>query len=196
MQKLVPADAILIPAQASRAYKGLIYEVYQWPQAMFDGSSATFEMLKRPDTVTVIGVVGDKILVIEDEQPHSGMRLSFPGGRVDTTDETTLAAAQREIHEETGYAFNSWRLIRLWRPQRKIEWFVYLYIAWDGRRDGEPHLDPGEKISVDLLSYQEVKALAVNNSGYVGESKELFENTTSLDELLAIPETSGQLVDR
>lgn len=196
MKKIVPPGAVLLPEQAEKVFAGQIFDVYQWQQPMFDGSSATFEMLRRPDTVTVIGVADDKLLVIDDEQPHTGSRVSFPGGRVDESDDGTLAAAQREMLEETGYEFDDWRLVKVWQPHTKLEWFIYLYIASGGRKVAEPHLDAGERISLRTLSFDEVKQLAITKSGYLAESKEIFENLAGLDQLLALPEFQGREVDR
>jgi len=39
-----------LTSQAQRVFKGIIFDVYQWKQKMFDGSQGIFEMLKRPDT--------------------------------------------------------------------------------------------------------------------------------------------------
>ena len=43
-----------IPKDARCVFKGVIFEVWQWEQKMFDGSMATFERIKRPDTVVII----------------------------------------------------------------------------------------------------------------------------------------------
>jgi ADP-ribose pyrophosphatase YjhB (NUDIX family) len=153
-------------------------------------------MLKRADTVTAICVVDDKILVIDDEQPHLGSRRSFPGGRVDEIDADILAAAQREIHEETGYSFNHWRLIKVSQPYRKMEWFVYVFVAWDMAGQESPHLDPGEKITVQNLDFSTVKSLVMQKVGYLGESSTIFESVASLTDLLNLPEFEGQTVDR
>ena len=53
-----------LPKNARRVFKGEIFEVWQWPQKMYDGSTETFEMLKRPDTTQVIATVGDKIALL------------------------------------------------------------------------------------------------------------------------------------
>ncbi len=196
MQKVIPEDSVLLPNNAELAFKGMIFDVYQWPQQMFDGSSHTFEMLKRPDTVSVIAVVEDKILVVDDEQPHLGSRQSFPGGRVDETDASIEAAAQREIQEETGYSFKNWRLIKVWQPYRKMEWFIYVLLAWDVAAQQEPKLDAGEKITVKHLSFDEVKAKVMNGEGYLGESRAIFEKLENVQQLLDLPEFSGQTVDR
>ncbi len=196
MKKVIPADAVLIPDQAQRVFQGMIFDTYQWPQALFDGSEHIFEMLKRPDTVTAICIVDDKILVIDDEQPHLGARQSFPGGRVDDTDESIQAAAQREVLEETGYSFNGWRLIKVWQPYRKMEWFVYVLLAWGVADKQQPKLDPGEKITVQALDFQAVKDLVMQKVGYLGESSTIFEPIQSLPQLLELAEFQGSEVDR
>lgn len=196
MKKLIPADAVLIPEQAQRVFQGMIFDTYQWPQQLFDGTEHTFEMLKRADTVTAICVVDDKILVIDDEQPHMGSRQSFPGGRVDDSDESIETAAAREVLEETGYSFSNWRLIKVWQPYRKMEWFVYVLLAWDVAGQQPPHLDPGEKITMEALDFSTVKSLVLGRTGYLGESSSIFEPAASLDELLALPEFQGSEVSR
>lgn len=196
MKKVIPKDSVLIPDQAERAFKGMIFDVYQWPQKLFDGSEHRFEMLKRPDTVTAICVVEDKILAINDEQPHLGARRSFPGGRVDPEDASVEAAIRREIAEETGYSFQNWRLVKVWQPYRKMEWFIYVWLAWDVAEQQTARLDAGEKITVQALPFDELKALVMKRGGYLGESASIFENLDSIEELLALPEFSGQAVDR
>lgn len=196
MKKVIPADSILIPDHAERVFQGKIFDVYQWPQPLFDGSEHIFEMLKRMDTVTAICVVDDKILVIDDEQPHLGSRRSFPGGRVDETDLSVESAAQREIQEETGYSFKNWRLVKVSQPYSKMEWFVYVFLAWDVTEQQPPQLDAGEKIVLQALGFDAVKSLIMQKVGYLGESSTIFEPLETLEELLAVPEFSGISIDR
>jgi ADP-ribose pyrophosphatase len=196
MQKVIPTDAVLLPDNSVRVFEGMIYDVYQWPQALFDGSEHTFEMLKRPDTVQVIAIVDDKILLLDDEQPHLGNKKTFPGGRVDEADETILSAAQREVQEETGYSFNSWRLIKVWQPHTKIEWFVHLFLAWDVAGEQPTKHDAGEKISMQALNFDEVKAMVTGRIGHLGAAAPLFEKVEKLEDLQILPEFQGQTVDR
>lgn len=196
MQKVIPKDSVLVPDVAERAFKGQIYDVYQWPQELFDGSNETFEMLKRTDTVSVIAIVDNKILVLNEEQPHLGGRQNFPGGRVDYSDESILAAAKREILEETGYSFKNWRLVRVWQPHTKIEWFVHVLLAWEVDNVQPTKHDPGEKITIEKLSLEQVKELANNSVGYIGDSALLLRPVNSIDDLIGMSEFTGQTVDR
>ncbi|HTE58026.1 MAG TPA: NUDIX domain-containing protein [Verrucomicrobiae bacterium] len=196
MRKVVPKDAVLVPDQAERVFHGVIYDVYHWQQKLFDDSDTTFEMIKRVDTIVVIGVTGDKILVIDEEQPHAGSGVSFPGGRVDPDDASILEASQREMQEETGYEFSQWRLIDVRQPFVKIEWFIHVYMATDVRKRSTPQQDGGEKITIRQESFESLKKLIDDKVGSMGEARDLFDNLKSLDDLLALPEFQGQEVDR
>lgn len=196
MKKLVPEDAVLIPESAERVFKGQIYDVYHWPQKMFDGSTETFEMLRRPDTVIVICIVDNKILIEEYDQPNVGNRLSLPAGRADEDDESILSAAQREVREETGYTFKNWRLVDVKQPQTKIERFDYYFLAWDGGKTNELKLDAGEKIETSLVEFDEFKTKVMNHEGFMGNSEFLIRDLNSLEDLLNLPEFKGQEVDR
>ncbi|MCA9326979.1 NUDIX domain-containing protein [Candidatus Saccharibacteria bacterium] len=196
MQKIVPRDATLIPDNATKVFEGEIFDVFQWPQTLYDGSSATFEMLRRPDTTSVICVVDDTVLVLDEEQPGRGKRRSFPGGRVDPEDVDIIASAQREVQEETGYQFKNWRLIKVWQPVAKIEWFIHLVLAWDVLSAGDTNHDAGEKILVEQLTFEQLKPLVMDHVGYLGESAEFFEGVDTLAAILDTPHFLGRQVDR
>lgn len=195
MKKIVPSDSMLIPEQAKKVFEGQIFDVYQWPQKMFDGSEATFEMLKRPDTVIIIGVDNDEILIIDDEQPHMGSKLGFPGGRVDEGEET-LQAAKRELKEETGYEFSDWRLIEVVQPHSKLEWFVYYFLAQDGKKVADPKLDAGEKITVKTVTFEELRRMVLDKVGYLYNALELFEKANNIEQLKQLDEFEGREIDR
>ncbi len=186
MRTFIPKDAHVVPAQAKCVFKGVIYDVYQWPQKRFDGSEATFEMLKRPDTVKVMAIKGDKLVAVFEEQPDRPAMLTLPGGRHDVESETELECAKRELHEETGMVFKTWKLISAVQKHHKIEQIVYIFLATNFERQDKSHVDPGEKIVLRELTFVEAKEHAELPTTYYWPC-DILRSVASLDELLALP---------
>jgi len=127
---------------------------------MFDGSTSTFEMLQRADTVTIIAITEDKkILIQEQTQPGRTPFLSLPGGRVDQN-ELPLSAAKRELMEESGYQSDDWELYLSDVPLHKIDWMLYVYIARGCVKTQIQKLDAGEKINNMIVDFDEFIALS------------------------------------
>lgn len=144
-----------MPQNAKLVFKGKLFEVWQWEQKMFDGTTQVFERLRRPNTAQVLAAIKEKVLVQMERQPDSEQSfISLPGGRFDEG-EPPLEAAKRELLEESGYVSNDWVLWREDNPVGKIEWTVYTYAARNCTRAQEPRLDVGEKIDPRLISFDE-----------------------------------------
>ena len=144
-----------IPDHAKKVFAGVIFDVYQWEQVLFDETKAIFESLKRTDTVTVIPVTEDgKIMLIEEEQPHTPLHLKNVAGKVDPG-EKPEETAKRELLEETGYECKDLELWYLENPIYKIDWTVYTYVARGCRKVAEQNLEGGEKIKPVLFSFDE-----------------------------------------
>jgi 8-oxo-dGTP pyrophosphatase MutT (NUDIX family) len=197
VKKILPDHAIVIPDHAKRVFQGIIFDVYHWEQKMYDGSLATFEMLKRPDTMQIIGIKDGQLVMVNDEQPNRTAQLHFPGGRADHQDETWLQAAQREMREETGLSFKNWRLIAVYQPLGKIEQFAVWYLATDVIGEEPQQLDAGEKIVVHPMEFEDVKALIFDTEhSAMSYAIPLFTQYPTLNELLAAPEFKGREADR
>lgn len=127
---------------------------------MFDGSYETFEKLGRTDSAIVVAVTDDKkIILVNEEQPSMSPFISSPGGRIDEG-ENPLAGAKRELLEETGYESNDWQLWYSFQPYSKIDWTIFVFIAKDCRKTREIKLDAGEKIELNLVSFEDWLELA------------------------------------
>lgn len=178
----IPEGAVLIPENAECAYKGELFDVYQWQQEMFDGSFEAFEMIKRPDTVLVVPVTNDgKIWVLREEQPHRGLiEMRLPGGRADVAGETVLQAAQRECEEEIGVRLKEWYYLESVQPERKIDWFVHVFLARKPYETVPTRHDNGEKIEVYQTTYENFL-----KEGNLKKPVRVFEECKTLDELTA-----------
>lgn len=179
MRKFIPEKAKLIPKEAELVFRGKIYDVYQWPQEMYDGSTEIFEMLRRADTVKIIGIVSpeeqkrlrnvedlsanensDKVVITKQIQPLRDWFYDYPGGRVDEADADELEAAKREMREETGLEFRDWKLVAVGQPLTKIDWLIYTFVATGLVGQKEQLLDAGEKIKVELATLEKIDQLA------------------------------------
>lgn len=158
-----------IPPEAKRVFKGVIFDVYQWEQKMFDGSTATFERLKRPGTVEVIPVSGDKIVLAREQQPGTDEAYTFLGGRQEDGEEP-LESAKRELLEESGLASDDWELFRTYEPVGKMDWTIYVYIARGCRKVADQHLDAGEKISLVEVGFEEFVEKTISSGFWEKES--------------------------
>lgn len=147
-----------LPSNARRSYVGEKIDVWQWDQPMFDGSVAIFERAVFADSVVIIPVVGDEILIQYQEQPQSDPFISLPGGVCES--DNILEDATRELREETGYVSHIFTyLMTGGSPPSKLIWKNYYYIARSCERLYDPTPDNGEKISLALLSFDAFLAL-------------------------------------
>lgn len=147
-----------LPPHAKKVFAGVMFDVYQWEQELFDGSTATFERLKRPDSACVIPVMHDgTIVLLDEEQPGREPFLATPGGRVEEG-EDPHDAALRELREETGLVPTE---IELWfalQPTSKIDWAVFFLIAHGCEQVEQPQGEPGERLRQVRCSFDEFLA--------------------------------------
>ena len=153
-----------IPDNAKKVFGGVLFDVYQWEQELFDGTKTLFEKLKRPDTVVVFPVLDDgKIILTEQEQPGKEPFIGATGGRVDEG-EDILEAAKRELLEESGYEASEFVLWDAQHPTSKIDWVVYTFIAKGLKKVADMNLDAGEKINLKLVNLEEFIEIAINKN--------------------------------
>ncbi|HLD03584.1 MAG TPA: NUDIX hydrolase [Candidatus Dojkabacteria bacterium] len=161
MKIIKPPSKQPLPKDARRVFKGVIFDVYQWQQIQFDGSLATFEKLVRPDTVMVLPVTPEKKIVLAlQEQPGKKPVISAFGGRVDPG-EDILAAAKRELLEESGFTAKELVLFDAQQPISKMEWAIYTFIAKDIKKVANQDLESGEKIDPMYVTFNEFVDLVI-----------------------------------
>jgi ADP-ribose pyrophosphatase len=122
------------------------------------GAQATREFVLHPGAVMVVGLLDDGRVVLERQYRHPMQKvmIEFPAGKIDAG-ENTLACAQRELQEETGYTAREWAYAGRLAPtigysDEVIEiWFARGLVL------GERRLDDGEFLDVFAASPAQVQ---------------------------------------
>lgn len=146
-----------IPSNATKVFDGVIFDIYQWEQKMFDGSLQTFEKAKRKvDSVNVLPINAEgKILLSKQTQPGGKEFVGAFGGRCEPN-ENPLDAAKRELMEETNLVAQYWSYLMGVQPQVKVEWTCYTFIAKDLTRVELTNPDlAGEQIEILEVTFDE-----------------------------------------
>ena len=144
----------MIPEKAKKVFKGVLFDVYQWEQKLFDGTSKTFEAIRRRPSCQIIATKEDKIILVKEEQPFNGKFITVPGGVVDEGEEP-IDAAKRELKEELGMEPGE---IIEWKEtvgKLKVEWNTNYFIAKNCNKVSDQKLDGGEKIEEYIVSLDE-----------------------------------------
>ncbi len=148
-----PAAKLSRGSQAQSVFQGEFFQVWQWPQELYDGSVATFESLSRPDTVTVLATdETGQVIMTKQSQPGFQEFWSLPGGVIDRG-EAVWAAAKRELLEETGYVSKEWYFLFANQMNSRIDWANFYLVAKNCQRVADIKPDAGEKIEVELLTW-------------------------------------------
>lgn len=125
------------------------------------GASKTYVVLDSPEWVQIVALTPDDRAVLVRQFRHGTGRITLeaPGGLVDPG-ETPLAAAVRELREETGFAATTWVLLgRLAANPAFMANHCHVFLALDARPVGAPEPDAGEDIEVVALPLPEVGRL-------------------------------------
>lgn len=137
-----------------------------------DGSRSTREYIIHPGAVMIVAQLDDGRFVMERQYRHpvQAVMIEFPAGKLDAG-EASLACAQRELLEETGYSARQWARAGVLHPVISYSTeFIDIWFARDLAL-GERKLDEGEFLDVFTATTTELLAWCCN--GQVTDAKTL-----------------------
>jgi ADP-ribose pyrophosphatase len=111
-----------------------------------------------PDWVAAVAITKEGKVILERQYRHAlgQTDLEIPGGCVDNTDASYVAAIERELLEETGYRFEKFEYLGKTssNPSTNTN-LMHMFLATGGEKVQEQELDAGEDIEVVLVSIDE-----------------------------------------
>ncbi|MGB1251795.1 MAG: NUDIX hydrolase [Candidatus Promineifilaceae bacterium] len=117
-----------------------------------------FYALEYPDYVNMVGITTDKQVILVRQYRHGVQRtvLEIPAGMMDPKDASPLAAAQREMREETGYTSEQWiQLPSLSPNSANHRNMSHQFLALNMVLNDEQTLDDSEQLEIIQLSIEE-----------------------------------------
>ena len=123
-----------------------------------------YYVLEYPNWVNIIAITEDGKMVMERQYRHAIGKTAYelPCGVIEKGEEP-LAAAKRELQEETGYTGGQWTLLMSGAPnQGSMSNYCYSFLATDVVKTSSQKLDATEDLSVHLLTQDYVKELLVS----------------------------------
>lgn len=117
-------------------------------------------VLETPDWVNVVAVTPEGRVVMVEQYRFGVGRLSLePPAGIVGDGEKPLAAAQRELLEETGYGGDRWRYLGSVSPNAAFhDNRCHHWLVEDAEEIAAPSPDDGEAIRVRLMSIEDLRA--------------------------------------
>ena len=158
------------------AYNGRVFQVYTDKVQEPNGTINTRDVIRHNGSVVILAVdesknPNDPDIILERQYRHAAGQflLELPAGRVEPG-ESTLAAAKREMIEETGYRAKRWTLLTKYfaSPGFLGEW-MQIYLARD-IREGNAKPEPDEHIEIFRVPISEALGLIAAHKIHDGKT--------------------------
>ncbi|MGI0133982.1 MAG: NUDIX hydrolase [Candidatus Micrarchaeaceae archaeon] len=130
-----------------------------------NGRTRVLQRIIEPDIVVVLPFLDRDTVLLEKQYRHPiGKWLyELPAGHIDKG-ESAMAAARRELKEETGYAAGIVRKMFSAYSNPGLNTAVRNYFYAAGLKQGNRHLEPTEEIRTEKVKFSWLSTLIKNNS--------------------------------
>ncbi len=131
------------------------------------GKEHEFYILDSVNWVNVVAVTPDQQLVMVEQYRHGSntVELEIPGGLMDAEETDPVAAAVRELREETGYEGDqARRLGRVWSNPAILSNLTYTVLVENCRLKHGVEFDHGEDLVTRLVPVAEIPKLVADGT--------------------------------
>ena len=158
------------------AYQGKVFNVYTDTVIEPGGGENTRDVIRHNGSVVILAVdasknPADPDIILERQYRHAAGQflIELPAGRIEPG-EKPLAAAKREMIEETGFRARKWTLLTRYfaSPGFLGEW-MQIYLAED-IREGAATPEPDEHIEIHRVPLSEAMRMVAANQIHDGKT--------------------------
>ncbi len=135
-----------------------------------DGTETEFHYVSEPHSVVILAFTedGDVVVIREWRQAVDRINYGLPAGGLEADDTDILAAARRELSEETGYEAGAVERMATYEPANGLFDSVFHYVVARGcTPTATRDLDYNESITVETESFETLR-----NKALAGELKD------------------------
>jgi ADP-ribose pyrophosphatase len=154
-------------------YKGPVFHVTTDQVEEPGGIRARRDVVRHSGSIVVLAVDdlrAEPDILLERQYRHAAQSLMWelPAGRIDEG-ESELAAAKRELLEETGYTARYWKkILHFFVSPGFLDETMSIYLA-RGLRAGEAQPEEDEQITTRFFSLSAAKRMVIN--GHIRDGK-------------------------
>lgn len=133
----------------------------QWNRSPESGKEGDFFVIDASDWINVMAITADNQVVLVEQYRHGSDRVSLelPGGCIDAG-ETPLAAARRELEEETGFTSEDWVELGWNDPNPALfSNRCFSFLARNAKLSRPQALDSMEEITVHTVPLADIPKL-------------------------------------
>jgi ADP-ribose pyrophosphatase len=148
------------------AYRGPVFHVTTDQVAEPGGIRARRDVIRHSGSIVVLAVDDrnpEPLILLERQYRHAAqsMMWELPAGRIDDG-ESPLAAARRELLEETGYVARHWkRVLYFYVSPGFLDETMTIYLA-RGLQPGQAQPEADEKITTRFFPLSAARKMAIN----------------------------------
>ncbi len=166
-------DLYEYPLNSTKVYTGKLLHVHRDEVRLPDGKTSVREYIRHPGAVVILPLTSSGELILERQHRYPLGRdfIEVPAGKIDPG-EQTLACAQRELLEETGYKAQDWRYVATVYPcigfaDERLVYYLAQDLTFEGHQRDEDEF-------LEIFSLPVAQALTMVQSGEICESKTII----------------------